>query len=57
MLVLTSLAVVGGDMIYGFAIALLVGVTVGTYLDLRCIDILISARCHQRGCRDSRARG
>ena len=31
MLVLTSLAVLGGDMIYGFAIALLVGVTVGTY--------------------------
>jgi len=31
MLVLTSLAVVGGDMIFGFAIALLVGVTVGTY--------------------------
>ena len=31
MLVLTSLAVLGGDMIFGFAIALLVGVTIGTY--------------------------
>ena len=31
MLVLTSLAVFGGDMIFGFAIALLVGVTIGTY--------------------------
>ncbi|MBL6907404.1 protein translocase subunit SecF [Luminiphilus sp.] len=31
MLVLTSLAVLGGDMIFGFAVALLVGVTVGTY--------------------------
>jgi preprotein translocase subunit SecF len=31
LLVLTSLAVLGGDMIFGFAIALLVGVTVGTY--------------------------
>ena len=31
MLVLTSLAVLGGDMIFGFALALLVGVTIGTY--------------------------
>lgn len=31
MLVLTSLAILGGDMIFGFAIALLVGVTIGTY--------------------------
>jgi preprotein translocase subunit SecF len=31
LLVLTSLALLGGDMIFGFAIALLVGVTVGTY--------------------------
>jgi len=31
MLVLTSLAVLGGDMIFGFAVALLVGVTIGTY--------------------------
>ena len=31
MLVLTSLAILGGDMIFGFAVALLVGVSVGTY--------------------------
>lgn len=31
LLVLTSLALLGGDMIFGFAIALLVGVTIGTY--------------------------
>ena len=31
LLLLTSLALLGGDMIFGFAIALLVGVTVGTY--------------------------
>ncbi len=31
MLVLTSLAVLGGELIHGFAIALLVGVVVGTY--------------------------
>lgn len=31
LLVLTSLAILGGDMIFGFAIALLVGVTIGTY--------------------------
>jgi preprotein translocase subunit SecF len=31
MLVLTALAVFGGDMIHGFAIALLVGVVIGTY--------------------------
>ncbi|WP_027948998.1 protein translocase subunit SecF [Haliea salexigens] len=30
-LVLVSLAIFGGDMIFGFALALLVGVTVGTY--------------------------
>lgn len=30
-LVLVSLAIFGGDMIFGFAVALLVGVTVGTY--------------------------
>ncbi|MEQ8800988.1 MAG: protein translocase subunit SecF, partial [Haliea sp.] len=30
-MVLVSLAVFGGDMILGFAIALLVGITVGTY--------------------------
>jgi len=31
LLVLTSLALLGGDMIFGFAVALLVGVTIGTY--------------------------
>jgi len=31
LLVLSSLALLGGDMIFGFAIALLVGVTIGTY--------------------------
>ena len=31
LLVLVALAVFGGEMIFGFAIALLVGVTVGTY--------------------------
>ena len=31
LLVLTSLALLGGDMIFGFSIALLVGVTIGTY--------------------------
>jgi preprotein translocase subunit SecF len=31
LLVLISLAVVGGEMIHGFAVALLVGVLVGTY--------------------------
>ena len=31
LLVLTSLALLGGDMIFGFALALLVGVTIGTY--------------------------
>lgn len=30
-LVLVSLAIFGGDMIFGFAVALLVGITVGTY--------------------------
>ena len=30
-LVLISLAIFGGDMIFGFAVALLVGITVGTY--------------------------
>ena len=31
LLVLTALAVMGGEMIFGFAVALLVGVSVGTY--------------------------
>jgi len=31
LLVLVALAVFGGDMIHGFALALLVGVTIGTY--------------------------
>ena len=31
LLVLTALALFGGEMIYGFAIALIVGVVIGTY--------------------------
>jgi preprotein translocase subunit SecF len=31
LLVLTALAIFGGEMIFGFAVALLVGVAVGTY--------------------------
>ena len=57
LLVLAALALFGGEMIFGFAVALLVGVTVGTYSSMYVASHLTATRCEQRGCHGARARG
>ena len=56
MLVLTSLAVVGGDMIYRLCDCFVGGCYRGNvFVDLRRVNVASCPRCHQRGCRHSGA--